>query len=121
MVGDDTVRYRMRTVGADLGGVGGGQDQGAQQVDIVVVVLALENGGKPLQAHAGVDGRLGQVDPLVRSHLLVLHEHQVPDLDEPVAILIRAARRAARHGGAVVEEDFGAGSAGSSVAHPPEI
>src|SRR3546814_9201680 len=50
-----------------------------------------------------------------------LHEHQVPDLDEAVAILIRAARRAARDMIAMIVENFRAWSAGAGIAHRPEI
>ena len=45
--------------------------------------------------HAGVDRRPGQVDPLLGRDLLELHEHQVPDLDEAVTVLIGAAGRTA--------------------------
>ena len=37
-----------------------GGDQRAEQVDVVVVVHALQHGGDALQAHAGVDRGLGQ-------------------------------------------------------------
>ena len=53
--------------------------------------------------------------------LLVLHEDQVPDLDEAVAVLVRAARRAAGDAVAVVVEDLRARAAGAGVAHRPEI
>ena len=67
-----------------------GLDQRAHQVHIVIVVLALEDRGDSLQTHAGVDGGARQVDPLLLRHLLELHEDEVPDLDEPVAILFGA-------------------------------
>src|SRR3712207_8116786 len=44
-----------------------------------------------LQAHAGVDGGLGQADAVAGLDLLILHEDEVPELEEPVAILVRAA------------------------------
>jgi hypothetical protein len=53
--------------------------------------------------------------------LLELHEDEVPDLDEPVAVLFRAAGRAAPDVIAVVVEDLGAGAAGTGGAHHPEI
>ena len=52
---------------------------------------------------------------------LELHEHQVPDLDEAVAVGVGAAGRAARDVGAVVVEDFRARAAGAGLAHAPEI
>ena len=51
----------------------------------------------------------------------ILHEHEVPDLDEAVAVLVRAARRAARDMVAMVVEDLRAGPARAVVAHRPEI
>jgi hypothetical protein len=53
--------------------------------------------------------------------LLVLHEDEVPDLDEPVAILVGRCRGAAPDVVAVVEEDLGAGAAGAGRAHAPEV
>ena len=121
MVGDHPVRDGVRPVGVHARGLGGRQDQRPHQVDVVIVVLALQHGGEPLQPHAGVDGGAGQRDALLRRHLLELHEDQVPDLDEAVAVLVRAAGRAAGNVVAVVVEDFRAGAAGARVAHRPEI
>ena len=67
-------------------GLGGRLDEGAHEVDVVVVVLALEHGGETLEAHAGVDRGARQRDALLLGHLLELHEDQVPDLDEAVAV-----------------------------------
>ena len=121
MVGDHPVRDRMRPVGVGAGGAGRGEDQVAEQVDLVVVVGALHHRRDPLQPHAGVDRRLRQVDALLARHLLVLHEHQVPDLDEAVALGVRAARRAARNVLAVVVEDLRAWAARAGLAHRPEV
>ena len=121
MVGDHPVRDGVRSVRVHAGGLGRGQDQRPHQVDVVIVVLALQHGGEPLQPHAGVDGGARQRNALLRSHLLELHEDQVPDLDEPVAVLVRAAGRAAGNVLAVVVEDFRAGAAGAGIAHRPEI
>ncbi len=101
--------------------LGGGQDQGPHQVDVVIVVLALQHRGQALQPHAGVDGGPRQRDALLLGQLLELHEDQVPDLDEAVAIGIRAARRAARNLVAMVVEDLRAGTAGTGIAHGPEV
>ncbi len=95
-------------------------DQAAEEVDLVVVVDALEDRRDALQAHAGVDRRARQVEPLARE-LLVLHEDEVPDLDEPVAVFLRRARGAAPDMVAVVEEDLRARAAGTGVAHAPEV
>ena len=121
MVGDHPVRDGMRAVRVHARGFRRGMDQRLHQVDFVIVVLALQHGGQPLQPHAGVDGGAGQGNALLRRHLLELHEDQVPDLDEPVAVLVRAAGRAAGDAVAVVEEDFRARPAGAGIAHRPEI
>ena len=60
MVGDHLVRRRLRAVGIDAGLVRHRLDQGAEQIDVVVVVLVLQDRGEALQPHAGVDRRLGQ-------------------------------------------------------------
>src|SRR4029450_12830592 len=62
-----------------------------------------------------------QVDSVLLAQLLELHEHEIPDLDEAVAILVRAARRAAWNLVAMVVEDFRAGTARPGIAHGPEI
>src|SRR3546814_3614082 len=48
---------------------------------------ALQHRRNALQPHAGVDARPRQVDARAARLLIVLHEHQVPDLDEAVAVL----------------------------------
>jgi hypothetical protein len=108
-------------VGCAVGELGRGLDQPAHQVGVVVVVLALQDGADALEAHAGVDRGLGQRVARPVLVLLELHEDEVPDLDEPVAVLVRRARRAARDLGPVVVEDLRAGAAGTGRTHHPEI
>ncbi len=96
-------------------------NQSAEQVDVVVVMLALQNSGNALQPHAGVDRRTRKVDTLILRDLLVLHEDEVPDLDEAVAVFFRRAGRAAPDMIAVVIEDFRARAARAGIAHRPEI
>ena len=50
-----------------------------------------------------------------------LHEYQVPDLHVAVAVLLRAAGRAAGHVRPVIIKYLAARSAGSGIAHGPEI
>ena len=121
MVGDHTMAGLGRTVGGLAGGFRAGGDQRAEHVRVVIVVHALQDGGDALQAHAGVDGGARQRRARAGRPFLELHEHQVPDFDEPVAILVRAARRPAGNMVAMVEEDFGTGAARAGVAHAPEI
>ena len=63
-------------------------DQRPKSVGIIIVGHALQHGGNPLQPHAGVDARRGQVQPGGGIDLLILHEHQIPDFNEPVAVLV---------------------------------
>src|SRR3546814_5409733 len=74
-----------------------------------------------LQPHAGIYGRARQIDPGFLVHLLILHEDQVPDLYEPVAVLIRRTGRPAGDVLSVIEEYLGTGAARAGVAHRPEI
>src|SRR3546814_7939032 len=73
-----------------------------------MVVDALHHRRNALQPHAGVDAGSRQVDALAARLLLILHEHQIPDFDEAVAILLRRSRRAAPDMVAMVIEDFAA-------------
>jgi hypothetical protein len=121
MVGDDPVRGGVVAHRRDAGQLDAGGDQGAEQVDVEDVVDALQDRGDPLQPHAGVDRRLGQGRAHAVSGLIVLHEDQVPELDEPVAVLVGRAGRAAGDVGAVVVEDLRTGTAGAGVAHRPHV
>ena len=121
VVGNHAVMHLAGTVGIRAGGMRAGLDQAAHQVGVVIVMLALQQRADPLQPHAGVDRRLGQAGARAIGELLELHEHQVPDLDEPVAILFGAAGRTAPDRVAMIVKDFGAGAAGAGRAHHPEI
>ena len=121
MVGDDAVRRLLTVLGLGVGQLARGGDQRLEGVGVVIVVHALQDGGDPLQPHAGVDRLLGQFADDLIGFLLELHEDQVPDLDESVAVLLGAAGRAAIDMVAVVIEDFGARTARPVLAHRPEI
>ena len=121
MVGDDAVTGLGGALGSRVGQRLALGDQCFENVGVVIVVDALQDGGDPLEPHAGVDRFLGQVADDFSARLLILHEHQVPDLDEAVAVLVGAAGRTAEDVVAVVVEDFGAGPARAVVAHRPEI
>ena len=121
MVGDHPVRCLVVAVRIDAGCLGRRLDQVTHQVDIVIVVLALQDGGDPFQPHAGIDRRARQVVPCLGIDLLVLHEDEVPDFDKPVAVFVRAAGRAARDIVAMVEKDFRTRTARPGIAHRPEI
>ena len=121
MVGDDPVARAARAFGIDADGLDRSADQALEQVGVVVRMHALHDRRHALEAHAGVDRRTRQVDPLAGRQLLVLHEDEVPEFEEPVAVFVRAAGRAALQGLALVDEDFRARAARAGVAHLPEI
>ncbi len=121
MIGDDAVRDCVRPVGGDARRLGRGEHERAQHVGIVIVVLALQHRGDALQSHAGVDRRARQIGAYAIGALLELHEDEVPDLGEAVAIGIGAAGRAAGNALAVVPENLRARPARAGIAHRPEI
>ena len=107
VVGDDPqphvvgVRLADHVAGVDAvalaGELGRPLEHGVDLVDLVEVVDALEQGRHPLQAHAGVDVALGQRAGDVEVVLgadrreLLLHEHEVPELEVAVLVDGRAA------------------------------
>ena len=121
MIGDDAMAELGLALAPDAADLFRGGDQVAEKIDIVIVGDALQDGGDALQPHAGVDGGLGQVETGFLVHLLELHEDQVPEFQEAVAILVGAAVRAARDRRTLVVEDFRAEAAGTGGAHGPEI
>ncbi len=121
MISDHLVAGFMIAVHIYVGELGRGLHDRAQQIDVVVVMGALQQGGQPLQAHAGIDGWFRQLDALIRAQLLELHEDEIPDLDKTVAVLVRAAGRTTGNGRAMIEKNLGTGPAGASIAHGPEI
>ena len=63
-------------------------DQRLEDVRVVVALLALQDGGEALEAHAGVDvaGREGLEGTVGLAH--ELHEDEVPDLDDLRVVLV---------------------------------
>ncbi len=121
VVGNDAMARGLRPVRVDAGELRHGEDQVAHHVDVVVRQFALQDRGDALEPHAGVDRRARQVQALAGRDLLELHEHEVPELEEAIAVLLGGAGRAAPELVALVVEDLGAGAAGAGVAHLPEI
>ncbi len=121
VVGDDAVMRRARPVRIARCRVRRSLDQRAHQVGRVVVVRPLQDRRDPLYSHSGVDRLIRQRRTAAVLALLVLHEDEVPDLDEPVPVLLRAARRPAPVPLAVIVEDLGAGTARAGRPHLPEI
>jgi hypothetical protein len=99
----------------------GGGDQVDEEVDLVVAVHVLQDRRRALEPHAGIDRRLRQRVHDTGLVAVELHEDVVPDLDVAVALLVGRSRRPAGNSLAVVVEDFRARSAGTGVAHHPEV
>ena len=121
MIGDDAMAWLGLALGGNAGERHRGRDQRLEQVDLVIVVGALQHGGDALKPHAGVDRGMRQGNTLIGGNLLVLHEDEIPDLDEAVALGVRAAGRPALHARAMVVENLRARTAGTKLAHRPEI
>ena len=123
MIGHDFQRRQLGLGGRarDAHGAGRSGHQRLEYVDAVVVVRALHDGRDTFQAHAGIDRGLGQIDHFAVRLAVVLHEHQVPDLDETIAVFFRRAGRPAPDVRAVVVEDLGARTTRPGIAHLPEV
>ena len=135
MVGDHAEPDVVLALGAVrlAGQLLGARDHGVDDVDLVHVLLALQQQRDTVQAHAGVDVLLrqgaGDVEVGLGAHgaEVVLHEDEVPDLQEPVLELdghVRAERGRVEVGTEVrtaVEEDLRARAAGTRDAHRPVV
>ena len=82
---------------------------------------ALQHRGHALDAQSGIDRGSRQVDALAVGQLLVLHEHEIPDFNEAIALGFRGSGRAAPDVVAVIVENLRTRTARSGVAHRPEI
>ena len=71
----------------DPGQTGCGLDQRIDEVGLVVVRNLLQDLGHPLEAHPGVDVAVLQRREAALSVAVVLHEHQVVELDEAAVVL----------------------------------
>ena len=98
---------------------------GANLVGLVEVLDALQQHGKTLNAQTGINVLLGQVAQNLEVVLadalatLVLHEHEVPDLDVAVVVSRRAAFLTV--GGAAVVENLGVGACRAGLAGGPVV
>ncbi len=100
----------------------GPPDDRPDEVGVEIRADVLNDGGDALQPHAGVDAGFGQRRHEAGGIAVELHEHQVPDLQEPVAVAAHGALGPpAAVGCAAVDDDLGAGPAGAGVAHGPEV
>ena len=99
-------------------------DQAAEDVGLVVAGLALEHHAEALETQAGVDALGRKRLEVAVGFAVVLHEHQVPDLDDLVVVGVDEAGARDRRNlgvGTQVDVDLAARTARAGVAHFPEI
>ena len=96
-------------------------DERRHQVGVPHRVDALEQAEDPLEAGAGVDLRLRQRRARAVRRLVVLHEDQVPELHEAVAVGVVQRPAVGAELGAAVDVQLAAGAARAGVAHLPEV
>ena len=102
--------------------VSGLSDDGHHEIGVVIGGAALNNGGQPFQTHPRVDTGIRERSEFAGFIAIVLHENQIPYLQEPVAIttnLTGGLTTAYRF--ALVDKYFRAGAARAGRAHGPEV
>ena len=126
VVGDDT--QRTAGTGVILGVIGLAADLLAQldevlhQIAVVVGGLVLHDGGHALQAHARIEVAVRQLRHGAVLLAVVLGKHEVPELQEAVAVAAGLAVGAtAADLLAHVKVDLGARTAGAGGASGPEV
>ena len=127
VVGDHAEAHVVGLVCAVLGAgdLLGHVNDGAQQVGLVHVVHVLQDAGDTLDAQAGIDVLLRQLADDLEVALaqaltaLVLHEHEVPDLDVAGVVDDRTTLLAVLRAAVVV--DLRAGSTRAGNAHGPVV
>ncbi len=122
--GTDVVGDHAQGIVGEVGAAGftrGGLDQALEQIDFIIGMHVLQHRSDPLQAHAGIDARLRQRMQRAVLVLVELHEHQIPDFDVAITVLLGASGRAAPDFRTVVVEDLRAWTARAGLGHLPKI
>ena len=96
MVGDDAMAELRFALCSALGHLDRCRDQVAEQIDVVIVVTpcriaVMRSSPMPVS----IDG-LGRFDARLLVDLLELHEDEIPEFEEAVAVFVGRARRSAR-------------------------
>ena len=121
MVSNDPMRGLLWAFRIDSRQFGDRADEGRKEIDRIIVVGSLQNGGNALEPHAGVYRRTRQIYSFPTQKLLVLHEDEIPDLNKAISLGVGRARGAAGNVRSVIVEDFRTGTAGSGLTHGPEV
>ena len=97
-------------------------DEALHEVAVVERALVLHDGGHALEAHARVEVAVRQLGHGAVLLAVVLREHEVPELQETVAVAAGGTLGpAASHVLALVVVDLGAGTAGTGGSGSPEV
>ena len=104
---------------AHAGEIFGHRDQRPHQLGLPHRLDTLQGRETTLDAGTGVDARLRQRNLRTVRERVVLHEHEVPELDVAVLVDGRATSRAEL--GAHVDEDLRVVPAGPGIGHAPEV
>ena len=99
-------------------------NEGLEDIGVVVRLFALHDHAEALKAHSGVDMLSLEGLESAVGKAVVLHEDEVPNLNNERVVLVD--QFGARHFGLVgvvaeVDMDLAAGAAGALVAHFPEV
>ena len=121
MVRDYAVMHILRAIRINARGMSRRFDKCLEQISIVIVMAALKQRANALKSHARINRLHVEIAHRAVLKLLVLHENNVPDLDKAVAVLFRAARRAAPNMLTVVIKNLGARPAWPRWTHLPIV
>src|SRR5882672_2277363 len=106
MIGDHPVTRQRRAFSGHTGGFNRSLYNREKEVRLIIIMHTLQNGSNPLKPHPGIDRRFRQRQALAFRDLFILHENEVPDLNEAVSVRILTAGGTARDLRAVVKEDL---------------
>ena len=106
------------------GHVGHGLDEGLEDIRVIVRLLALDGTYQTLEAHTRVDDIHAQWFQVTVSLALILHEDDVPYLNDLWVILVHqftSGHLGLLLGRTAVEVNLRTGAAGTRVTHLPEV
>ena len=104
--------------------VADGLDDGLEHIGVIVGVLALDDAHQSLKAHASIDDVHREGFQMSVGLALILHEHDVPYLDDLWVVLVHqvaAGYVTTLLGQTVVDVNLGAGATWTRITHLPEV